>query len=312
MSVILEAEHLRVQYDRLIAVADVTLRLDAGQLMGLIGPNGAGKTSLFRGLTGLQPLVAGRVRVMGMDVLPGRHDAMSQIGFAPDTPPMYDTLTVAQTLEFAGRAYGVRTGIVAERIDFLLEQLWIAEKRNEKVGGLSRGMKQRLAIARTLLPDPPFILLDEPSAGLDPAGRVQFRRLLTSLRESGKALIVSSHILADLHEYCTHIGIIEAGRIRQFGTVSEIVHGQASDRCRYKLTLSRALSDTAALLSSIDGVTNVSADGRAVLLEFEENVERAAWLLSEIVRRGVPVAAFAPIELNLEEAYLRANIRQVD
>src|SRR5438067_11985248 len=117
--------------------------------MGLIGPNGAGKTSLFRGLAGLQPLAAGRVRVLGMDVRPGRHDAMGSIGFAPDTPPAYEGLSVADFLEFIGRAYGLRLDTIGERIDFWLEQLWLTEKREAKVGTLSRGMRQRLTIART-------------------------------------------------------------------------------------------------------------------------------------------------------------------
>lgn len=312
MNLILEAQRVRVQYDRFVAVHAVDLRLEAGCLMGLIGPNGAGKTSLFRGLAGLQPLTAGRVRVLGRDVLPGRRDAMSNIGFAPDTPPVYEPLTVAQFLEFIGRAYGLARTMIAERIDFWLEQLWLTDKRNEKVGSLSRGMRQRLTIARTLLPDPPFILLDEPSAGLDPAGRVQFRQLLTSLREQGKALIVSSHILADLHEYCTHIGIIEAGRMRQLGTVNEFVHGQASDRSRYRMMLARPVADVAGIMASLDGLTNVRIDGRVITFEAAEDPERAAGLLAELVRRGVPVAKFGAIELNLEEAYLRAGIRQVD
>lgn len=309
---ILDAEGVRVQYGSLVAVQRLDVRLEAGQLMGLIGPNGAGKTSFFRALAGLQPLTAGRVRVLGDEVLPGRHAALSRIGFAPDTPPVYDTLTVAQFLEFIGRAYGLLAATIEERIGFWLDQLWLADKRNEKISSLSRGMRQRLTIARTLLPDPVFILLDEPSAGLDPAGRVQFRQLLTSLREQGKALIVSSHILADLHEYCTHIGIIEAGRLRQFGTVAEVVMGQASDRSRYRMTLARAMPDAAAKMQAIEGMSGLRVDGREVVFEYAEDREKAAALLATLVGAGLPVASFAAIELDLEEAYLRAGIRQVD
>lgn len=312
MTVILEAERIRVHYDRLVAVGGVDLRLEAGQLMGLIGPNGAGKTSLFRALCGLQPLAAGRVRVLGAELAPFNRDVMRAIGFAPDTPPVYETLTVDQFLEGIGRAYGLPRSTIAERIDFWLDQLWLAEKRAAKVGALSRGMRQRLTIARTLLPDPAFILLDEPSAGLDPAGRVQFRQLLTSLREQGKALIVSSHILADLHEYCSHIGIIEAGRMRQFGTVAEVVLGHAADWTRYRLTLARTMPEIAVLLPEIEGARNVRVDGRVVVFEYADDPDKAAALLADLVRRGFPVASFTALELNLEEAYLRAGIRQVD
>src|SRR6185369_13752049 len=128
----LESQHVCVQYDRLVVVRDFSLQLEAGELMGLIGPNGAGKTSLFRALAGLQPLTAGRVRVLGMDVVPGNHDAMGSIGFAPDTPPAYETLTVAQFLEFIGRAYGLRLDTIGERVDFWLEQHWLTDKRESK------------------------------------------------------------------------------------------------------------------------------------------------------------------------------------
>ncbi|MEE8169494.1 MAG: ABC transporter ATP-binding protein, partial [Phycisphaerae bacterium] len=156
------------------------------------------------------------------------------------------------------------------------------------------------------------VLLDEPTAGLDPKGRVQFRQLLTSLREQGKALIVSSHILADLHEYCTHIGIIEAGCMRQFGTVREVVTGQANNRCRYRLSLAQPAVKLASILESTPEVSDVRVDGRVATLEYVEDSEQAAALLAALVRRGLPVAAFGAIELNLEEAYLRAGIRQVD
>jgi len=312
MTVILEAERVWVHYGRVAAVRGVSLTLHAGELMGLIGPNGAGKTSLFRGLAGLQPLTAGRVRVLEQDVLPGRHETLGRIGFAPDTPPVYETLTVAQFLEFIGRGYGLSATMIEERTGFWLDQLWLAEKRLDRIATLSRGMRQRLTIARTLLADPPFILLDEPSAGLDPAGRVRFRQLLTSLREQGKALIVSSHILADLHEYCTHIGIIETGAIRQFGTVAEVVTGQASDRCRYRATLARPIPEAAIVLKSLDGLTQISVEGRVISFEYLDDPVRASDLLGEMIRHGLPVASFSPIALNLEEAYLRAGIKQVD
>ncbi len=219
---LLNVDRATVRFGRLVAVNFVSLELRAGELFGLVGPNGAGKTTLLRAIAGLQPLDAGRVTVLGEQVLPGNLAANRHLGFAPDTPPVYEDLTVRDFLRFIGMAYGLPAGELDERIGFWLQQVWLAEKAEARIRTLSRGMRQRVGIARVLLPNPVVVLLDEPAAGLDPAGRVQFRRLLCSLRDQGKAIIVSSHILADLNEYCTHIAIMSAGRVVQQGTVAQV------------------------------------------------------------------------------------------
>lgn len=254
MSIILDAVNIRVEYGTFVAVPKLNLQLEGGQLLGLIGPNGAGKTTTLKACAGLLPLAGGTVSVLGRAVEAGDALAHSVLGFAADTPPLYEELTVANFLRFIGRAYRVRGDEVEERIDFWLEQLWLSDRRDAKIKSLSRGMRQRLTVARTLLPNPTLILLDEPAAGLDPAGRVQFRRMLLSLRDQGKALIVSSHILADLHEYCTHIGIMEAGRLVQYGSVAQVVAGQGDNRCRYNLTLVRHVPEVMRILQAHGGV----------------------------------------------------------
>ncbi len=236
----------------------------------------------------------------------------SPIGFAPDTPPIYEELLVADFLRFIGRAYSLSLTTIEERIDFWLEQLWLADRREAKIKSLSRGMRQRLTIARTMLPDPTLVLLDEPAAGLDPAGRVQFRKLLASLRDQGKALIVSSHILADLHEYCTHIGIMQGGNLLQFGTVAQVVGGSQDNHCRFEMTLAQVVPDLARVLTRFPGMTRVEIHGREVSFFFEHEDGAAAALLKQLMDAGLPVASFAPVEHDLEEAYLRTGIRQVD
>ena len=208
---LIDVQAARVQFGALVAVYDVSMSLRAGDLVGLVGPNGAGKTTLLRAMAGLQPLAGGRVRVLGEVLEPGA-PVMAQVGFTPDTPPLYEEMTVRTFLRFVAKGYGVGATDVDARIDYWLERVWLSEKEGQKVKALSRGMRQRVGIARTLLPNPAVILLDEPAAGLDPAGRVQFRRLLCELREQGKALVVSSHILSDMAEYCTHIGIMSKGQ----------------------------------------------------------------------------------------------------
>jgi ABC-2 type transport system ATP-binding protein len=295
-----------------VAVRDLSLDLKPGHLLGLIGPNGAGKTTLLRAMAGLQPLTSGEVKVLGVRVLPGAIKALRHIGFTPDNPPAFEELTVRKFLRFIGKAYHIHREMLDEKIDFWLEQVWLTEKADQKIKALSRGMRQRIGIARTLLSDPTVVLLDEPAAGLDPAGRVQFRRLLCNLRDQGKALIVSSHILADMGEYCTHIGIMAKGSLLQYGTVAEIADGGV-ERCRYTMTLARPVADITEILhKSSSLVEDVIADGHTVTLTFSRDRDEAAALLAELVGREVPVASFAANALDLEEAYLRTGIRQVD
>jgi ABC-2 type transport system ATP-binding protein len=308
---LLSLDRVRVVFAQLTAVFDVSFQLEPGHLLGLIGPNGAGKTTLLRAICGLQHANRGQVRVMDQPVAPGA-DILSRIGFTPDTPALYKELTVRQFLRFIGRGYNLPHAEIDERIDFWLEKVWLKEKADQKVKALSRGMCQRLGIARTLLPNPAVILLDEPAAGLDPAGRVQFRRLLCDLREQGKTLIVSSHILADMAEYCTHIGILSAGEMVRFGTVEEFGANLDAGRCRYQLTLCRSVSALQEDLEQITGVSAVQVDGMKVVLEFQNDPEASAKLLGDLVRRGLPIAAFAPQVMDLEEAYLRTGIRQVE
>jgi ABC-2 type transport system ATP-binding protein len=310
---VVSVEGAAVEFGPLLAVRDVTFSLRGGDLLGLIGPNGAGKTTLLRAIAGIQPLSRGQVRVLGHDMTRGDPEALAQLGFTPDTPTFDDNLTVREFLRFIGMGYGLDAAEADERIAFWLEKVWLAEKAGQKIKALSRGMRQRVGIARTLLPNPALILLDEPAAGLDPAGRVQFRQLLCDLRDQGKALVISSHILADMEEYCTHVGIMAQGAMLRFGTVAQISsHGDGSGRCRYTLVLARAEAGLEETLSQIEGIHALQVDRERLTFDFASDRTAAAALLAELIRRQVPVAAFAPDAPGLEAAYLRTGIRQVD
>jgi ABC-2 type transport system ATP-binding protein len=251
----LAAENVRVQFGPLRAVNDVSLALNGGDLLGLIGPNGAGKTTLLRSLAGIQSVTGGAVRVLGHDLACRNDEALQNLGFTPDTPVFYESLSVRDFLRFVAMGYGLGRGEADERIAFWLEKVWLAEKAGQKIKALSRGMRQRVGLARTLLPNPAVVLLDEPAAGLDPAGRVQFRQLMTDLREQGKAIVISSHILADMEEYCTHIGIMSRGTMVKFGTVAHVAaHGNGDGRCRYTIILATSVPDIHQILGQIEGV----------------------------------------------------------
>jgi len=302
---------VRVEFGSLVAVRDVSFELHAGDLVGLIGPNGAGKTTLLRAMCGLQPPTAGLTTVMGMDILGTDNDVRRHIGFAPDSPPMYEDISVADFLMFIGFAYGLTASTSRERIDFWLEQLWLADKATQKIGELSRGMRQRVTVARTLLPNPNVILLDEPSAGLDPAGRIEFRKVLASLRDQGKVLIVSSHILADLEEYCTHIAIIESGSILRFGRVAEL-HGQTVGRHHYRLTLPAPDERLAETLRNVAGVSDIVHNNGAWAFEYDDDSKAAADLLKTLVLANIAVASFDRMTDSLEQMYLKSGVKQVD
>ena len=311
---LIHVQSLCVRFGSFVAVNDVSLTLRGGDLLGLVGPNGAGKTTLLRAMAGLQPTSSGEVRVLGEVVEPGA-PVLARVGFTPDTPPLYEEMNVRTFLRFVAKGYGLGAADVDAHISYWLERVWLAEKSSQKIKALSRGMRQRLGLARTLLPNPSAVLLDEPAAGLDPAGRVQFRKLLLELRDQGKALVVSSHILADMSEYCTHIAIMERGSLRRFGTVAEftaVAGDEVHGRRRYHVTLARPTSNLRDAISAIEGVGVIDANGDRFTVEWGRTPDDAARLLAELVARGLPVASFSAEPFDLEQAYLRAGVRQVD
>jgi ABC-2 type transport system ATP-binding protein len=308
---LLHARNVSVRFRAHWAVRDVSLQLRGGELLGLVGPNGAGKTTLLRAIAGLHPTDAGGATVMGQGVIPGA-DVLRRIGFTPDTPVFYDKLTVRQYLTFIAMGYDLQQD-TAERIDFWLEKVWLAEKADDLIASLSRGMRQRVGLARTLLPNPAVVLLDEPAAGLDPGGRVQFRQLLVDLRAQGKAIIVSSHILSDMNEYCTHIGIMSAGRMVSFGTVDQIARTAVNGTRRYTLHVAGdGVIELARVEAQAEGASAFTAEGHRLSFDFDSEPQRAAALLARLCSCGVPVASFAPLASGLEQAYLQAKIKQVE
>lgn len=311
MPVLLRAEGVRVEFGTLVAVDDTSFELESEQLLGLVGPNGAGKTTLMRVLAGLHSPTRGAAYVMEKRVLGVDEIVRDQVGFAPDSPPAYEELTIQQFLEFVGGMYRLSRRETAERIDYWLEQLWLTDKRDTLVRNLSRGMRQRVTLARTFLPNPHVILLDEPLSGLDPAGRIQLRRVFSMLREQGCAMIVSSHILADLEEVSTHVAIIEQGRILRWSTKDALVHHDSARRL-FRLTLADGSEDHSARIESLLGASTVRREERDYLFEFDGEDRAAADLLRRLVEAKLPVCSFSVVRMTLEDVYLRSGVKQVD
>ncbi|MEX2658906.1 MAG: ABC transporter ATP-binding protein [Acidimicrobiales bacterium] len=217
-----EVHGLTKRYGDLIAVRDLDLAVPAGTIFGLIGPNGAGKSTTFLVLASLLAPSAGTVSVAGADPTADPRAVRASMGYMPDVMGVYDNLRVQEYLEFFAAAYRVPRGTWPSLVAGLLELVDLEGKRDSMVDSLSRGMKQRLSLARALVHDPKVLVLDEPASGLDPRARVDLRDLLRELRDMGKTVIISSHILAELEEVCSEVAIMEAGRLLAVGTPRSI------------------------------------------------------------------------------------------
>jgi ABC-2 type transport system ATP-binding protein len=217
----IEVEALRKSYDGVAAVRGVSFHVPPGEVLGLVGPNGAGKTTTLRCVAGIINPTAGRVRVAGIDIAAAPVEAKRRLAFVPDEPQLFDYLTVEEHLRFVARLYGVAD--VAERAGPLLEELELAGKRRALPGELSRGMRQKLAIACGLLHDPQALLLDEPLTGLDPVGIRRMKGTITARARAGAAVVLSSHLLHLVEELCTRLLVVSRGRVVASGTVGEII-----------------------------------------------------------------------------------------
>jgi ABC-2 type transport system ATP-binding protein len=221
---IISCRGLTKRYGSLFAVRDLDLDVPRGATFGLIGPNGAGKTTTMSVIASLLQPTAGHVSVAGADPSRQPRTVRRHLGYMPDVLGVYDSTTVAEYLEFFAGAYGVPRKQWPALLDGLLELVDLTTKRSSQVNSLSRGMKQRLSLARALVHDPDVLVLDEPASGLDPRARVDLRTLLLTLREMGKTVLISSHILPELQEVCTGVAIMEGGRLLAAGSPRDILH----------------------------------------------------------------------------------------
>lgn len=218
-------QNLTKVYGSLKAVDQLTLDIPAGSVFGLIGPNGAGKSTTFSVIAGLLKPTSGEVSVLGINPTTKSKEVKRRLGYMPDVLGHYDALTVEEYLRFFAGTYRVPSSQTPGLISDLLELVDLSVKRESMVNELSRGMKQRLSLARALVHDPAVLILDEPASGLDPRARIELRNLILQLRDMGKTLVISSHILAELEEMCSEVAILEAGRLLAAGSPSRILEG---------------------------------------------------------------------------------------
>ena len=300
---------LRRRYGRVKALDGLELNVPAGAIYGLIGQNGAGKTTTIRVLATLMMPDDGEAYVAGVDVLRRPEEVRRLMGYMPDFFGVYDDLKVSEYLEFYASLQGVHGKAAASLRDNLLELVDLAHKRDDYVEGLSRGMQQRLCLARALMHDPQVLLLDEPASGLDPVARVEMRELLKELGRMGKTILISSHILSELADLCTHVGMMAAGRMVREGPVDEVL--RIAERPGYRLRVLRDVERAASILQGVPGVAAVSVESEGIRFHCDGGAEGAARALAQVVAADIPVIRFAEIEGSLESTFIQLAREEV-
>jgi ABC-2 type transport system ATP-binding protein len=300
---VIAADRLTYDYPGQRALDQVSFSLAAASITALVGPNGAGKTTLLRCIAGLDEPYSGSIEVAGIDVLRRPRDAHRQLGYLPDHFGLYAELSVRQCLLHAGRARGLKADGLEMRVLEVAAQLDIDGKLDDKAGSLSRGQRQRLAIAQAIIHRPRVLLLDEPASGLDPESRAALSGLMRRLRDEGMTLIVSSHILAELEEYCTGMLVLQQGRVVEHRVLAQTAQVDMARSVRVRL--SRPTSAVRETLAA-QGITAVSLDTKSVTFAFSGGDDALASLLQSLLAAGLPVCEFGVEETSLQDVYLKA------
>lgn len=302
---------LRVDYDTVTAVAGVDLEVHAGEIVGLVGPNGAGKTSLIKAAAGLIEPIGGRIVLAGADMLLDPEKGWLHMGYMPDFSPVYEGLKVWEYLEVFAVAYRIPMQERMGRIKCWVERLNLNSKWDECIQGLSRGMRQRLVLAKTLLHQPDVLLLDEPASGMDPLGRIDLREILKERAREGVAVLISSHILSEMDELCTSLAVMEKGVFLVSGTLADIRSTLRSES-RLHIKLIPPVESAIELLEKWPGISGVQAkDTHTYTADFSGGEESAADLLAALHHAGARVSSFSREPEKMESLFLQIGGKEV-
>ncbi|MGB1274991.1 MAG: ABC transporter ATP-binding protein [Nannocystaceae bacterium] len=299
------------------AVHGLSLTLRSREVLALIGPNGAGKSTTLRILATLQQPDRGQVMWDGQDAWAQRLELRRKIGFLGDGTGLYPTMTAAGYLRFFAECYGLDDRAANTRVDELLQTFNLTQKAKARISDLSKGMRQRLAIARTLIHRPELLLLDEPADGLDPRARRQLREILRTVADEGVALVISSHILRELDGFCDSVAIIEKGEIKVRGTVDDVIAKYEVGRRLHEVQVTRGLQQAIELLRKHEGLVEhvgplhksetmedpKTADRGLIRVRIHGSEDRAAFLLRELVLAEIEIISMAKVRSDLEDVY---------
>ena len=306
----ISVEGLTKIYGSRTALDHVSFEVPKGEIFGFVGPNGAGKTTTLRILAALLEPTAGRALVDGADVIEHPNLVHERLGYMPDFFGVYDQLTAGEYLDFYAACYRQPRARRKKVADDLLELVGLSDRRDQAVDTLSRGLKQRLCLARALVHDPAVLLLDEPASGLDPRARVEMREILKELQTMGKTIVISSHILPELTELCTMIGIIDQGRMRATGPVQEVIRQLTTGR-RLRITVLGQKEEAAAVLKPLPAVHEVVTVNGTIEAQYDGDDAAAAAILQALIAAGIKVSGFSQLEGGLEDAFMKATSEDI-
>jgi ABC-2 type transport system ATP-binding protein len=299
----IEIKNLSKSFGNVLAVDNVSITIEQGQLFGFIGPNGAGKTTTIKILATLTQPDGGMVKVMGHPVGSKGDHVRRAIGYMPDILGSYPELAVWEYLDFFGATYGLSGKERKRVIDQLFDLVDLGGKRLELVGSLSRGMQQRLGLARALIHDPQVLLLDEPASGLDPRARIELRAILQELQRMGKTILLSSHILTELAEISTHVGIIEQGQMVYCGGVEDALSKARTAR-RFRLRVQGDHEQAIRLLEKQPDCVTATVEDGELLVELTESADGPEFIAAALVPEGIGILSLQEEQASLEEAFM--------
>ena len=308
---VIELVNLRKEYDNTLAVDDLNLTIAQGEIFGLIGPNGAGKTTTIRMACGLLAPTLGQARVAGVDVAAEPEKAQQNIGYLSDFFAVYEDLKVWEYLDYFAHAYKMPETEIPARITEAIAQVNLEVKRDAMIRGLSRGMKQRLGIARAIIHRPKVLLLDEPASGLDPKARLELRNLLRSLRDQGATILISSHILTELEGFCTSIGIMEKGRMVRSGSIEDVTAAASTTRLVRLNWAGDSLVQVQESLSRDSRISDAKLASGSGEFRFAGAEDDLAVVLAGLVAANVRVTSFGEVKQTVEELYMKLSTHEV-
>lgn len=302
----LQINHLYKNYGKFQAVNNLTLHIPQGDLFGFVGPNGAGKTTTIRMVCGLMQPSAGSIVINGVDVMTHQREIKKQIGYVPDFFGVYDNLKVKEYMDFYGSMYRMNSREIERIADDLLELVNLSDKKEVFVDTLSRGMKQRLCVARALIHNPALLILDEPNSGLDPRARIEMKELLLNLKSMGKTIVISSHILSELSEMCNSIGIMDHGNLVAAGRIEDIMEGVFGSN-QLVITLDEGRDVAVRIANEHTKVKVDSVGENEIRLSHTMTKQEIAKLIGIMIDNGVVVTGFHKQEENLETLFMRVT-----
>ncbi|MFZ2957164.1 MAG: ABC transporter ATP-binding protein [Candidatus Ozemobacteraceae bacterium] len=311
MTVKIDVVKLKRMFGRTTAVDNMTFSFESGQIMGFVGPNGAGKTTTMRIMATLDEPTAGDVMINGVSVIEEPEFARQHIGYVPDSLPVHRDITIYEYLDFFARTYGLRGERRPQLIERIMEFTNLVGIQDKFLDTLSKGMKQRVCLARALIHDPEILIMDEPAAGLDPRARIELRELLRILSTQGKAILISSHILTELSEICNGAIIIEQGRLLTAGSLDQLLNEQKEDRRKVLIRARGREADLCRRLLEMPHIETavLAGDDVEALIEGGENA--CAAVLTTLVKDGFPISEFRHHRTDLETIFMNVTKGEV-